>query len=56
MKKAYLGDAVYAHIEREYIVLTTEDGHSTTNTIYLEPEVVTSLLDFIEEVVRERHA
>ena len=45
--KTYLGDAVYAEInEANQIVLTTEDGISTTNTICLEPEVLEALLAF----------
>ena len=31
------------------IKLTTEDGIATTNTIYLEPEVVTALLGLLEK-------
>ena len=38
--KTYLGDAVYVDIGAYGITLTTEDGISATNTIYLEPEVI----------------
>jgi hypothetical protein len=41
--KTYLGDGVYADVEYGMIKLTTEDGISTTNTIYLEPEVINAL-------------
>lgn len=39
----YLGDGVYGDIERGMIRLTTEDGLDATNTIYLEPEVMSVL-------------
>lgn len=45
-KKVYLGDAVYARFDGYAIVLTTEDGLSTTNTIVLEPEVYAYLAEF----------
>jgi len=48
--KTYLGDAVYADIGAYGITLTTEDGISATNTIYLEPEVIASLLKFLEKL------
>ena len=46
--KQYLGDAVYADTENEMIKLTTEDGISVSNTIYLEPEVFAALLRYVE--------
>lgn len=50
--KAYIGDGVYAEItEYDDLVLTTENGISTTNRIVLEPEVFGSLLKYLE---RER--
>jgi Holliday junction resolvase len=48
--KRYLGDGVYAEYDGRMIKLTTEDGISTTNTIYLESEVVQSLMSFLEEL------
>lgn len=46
--KAYLGDAVYADFDDDFddrcrVILTTNDGISDTNTIYLEPEVLDAL-------------
>jgi hypothetical protein len=46
-RKVYLGDAVYAAIDRCDLVLTTEDGIRATNTIVLEPEVLRALLDYV---------
>ena len=46
--KEYLGDGVYADIEDEMIVLTTENGLSVTNTIYLEPTVWLALKEFVQ--------
>ena len=47
--KQYLGDGVYAEVERGMLKLTTENGIATTNTIYLEPEVLASLLRYVSE-------
>jgi len=44
--KTYLGDGVYADVERGMIKLTTEGGMDTDNTIYLEPEVCEKLVEF----------
>jgi len=46
MEKQYLGDGVYAAVEMGMLKLTTEDGVSVQNEIYLEPEVFMSLLCF----------
>lgn len=43
----YLGDAVYAEFDAAIegdVLLTTEGGYGATNTIYLEPRVIDSLL------------
>jgi hypothetical protein len=43
--KTYLGDGVYGEWEDGTMVkLTTEDGISATNTIFLEPEVMEALI------------
>lgn len=47
-KKAYLGDGVYADHDGYHIILTTENGIETTNTIYLDSQVLNSLLKLIE--------
>lgn len=45
--KVYLGDGVYAKRDQcGGIVLTTENGVETTNTIYLEPDVMKSLIQY----------
>ena len=43
IEKVYLGDGVYADFDGYHIVLTTEDGIETTNTIYLEAAVLNAL-------------
>ena len=48
MNKRYLGDAVYVEWNGTHFVLTTENGLETTNTIYLEPEVFTALVQFVD--------
>lgn len=45
--KMYLGDGVYVDVERGMLKLTTENGISTTNTIYLEPEVYEALVQYV---------
>ena len=50
MKKVYLGDAVYAAFDGEYLILTTEDGYRETNTIMLEPEVLCNLQTFVTKL------
>lgn len=52
VEKRYLGDGVYAEIESGMIKLTTEDGVSVTNTIFLEVEVYRALVQYFEEAVR----
>jgi len=48
----YLGDAVYAQFECGDLVLTTgsHQRSDSSNTIYLEPKIVDSLLKYIEHV------
>ena len=48
MTKEYLGDAVYVEQRDGMLKLTTEDGISTTNTIYLEPEVYAALVAYVQ--------
>lgn len=46
--KEYLGDSVYAEInDAGQIVLTTENGMDASNTIYLEPEVMRALIEYV---------
>ena len=46
--KIYLGDGVYASLnDNDQLTLTTENGISATNTIYLEYEVILKLLNFL---------
>lgn len=57
--KRYLGDAVYAESFQTIlgtvgVRLTTENGIRTTNTIVLEPEVLTALNAFVREELKRR--
>lgn len=45
--KRYLGDGVYADYDGFRVVLTTEDGISESNRIYLEPQVWNALRDYV---------
>jgi hypothetical protein len=51
--KRYLGDGVYADVNELGLVLTTENGIETTNTIVLEPEVLAEFLRYVREQVRD---
>jgi len=54
MSEMYLGDTVYARIDEfGSIVLTTDNGIATTNTIVLELEVWRALRDWIITLERE---
>lgn len=46
-QKFYIGDGVYADIERGMLKLTTEDGWETTNTIFIESRVWDALFDYV---------
>lgn len=48
--KQYLGDGVYAQFDGFAVVLTTEDGVRVTNTVVLEPEVYSALVEFVERL------
>lgn len=52
MMKTYLGDAVYAEYDGNSIILTTENGISASNTIYMEPEVLSELEKYVERLRR----
>lgn len=45
-EKTYVGDGVYVEHDGFGLVLTTEDGYSTTNRIVLEPDVLKDLVRF----------
>jgi hypothetical protein len=48
--KVYLGDGVYADFDGFNLVLTTENGISVQNTIYLEPQVFNHLLLYVDRL------
>lgn len=48
MSKSYLGDGAYVDVYGGMLKLTTEDGVSETNTIFLEPQVLKALLQYIK--------
>ncbi len=52
MSRIYLGDQVYAELDLDMIKLFTWDGLRETNIIFLEPEVVENLLQYIK-IVKE---
>lgn len=47
--KVYLGDGVYAEMAQGRLKLTTENGISVQNTVWLEPEVWAALVEFVKE-------
>ena len=46
--KLYIGDGVYLEIESYQIILTTENGRETANLIYLDFEVLRSLIHVLK--------
>jgi len=56
-KKRYLGDGVYSEFDGHQIKLTTSNGYDSydANVIFLEPEVVNNLLDYIKWVTSYRN-
>lgn len=54
MDKDYLGDGVYAeHDGRGMLTVTTEDGISVKDRIFVEPEVLAALIGYAR---RHMHA
>ena len=51
MDKVYLGDGVYCDIECGMFKLTTENGESVDNEIYLELEVAKALVNHINKII-----
>jgi len=47
--KVYLGDSVYAQAVDGMLKLTTENGLGPSNVIFLEPEVLSALYDYLKE-------
>jgi hypothetical protein len=45
--KRYIGDGVYVDFDGFAIVITTENGFETTNSIVLEPDVYEALLEWV---------
>jgi len=53
--KDYLGDGVYINHDNFHTILTTEDGVSVLNTIYLEPGMSKKIMGY-EARMREKYA
>lgn len=50
--KDYLGDAVYAELKMTMVKLTTNNGIGDSNTIFLEPEIVSVLMVFLAKIYK----
>lgn len=50
MEKVYLGDGVYGQFDGDQIILTTENGVVTTNTIVLDAHVTAALIVYIKRL------
>lgn len=53
MDKRYIGDGVYVAYDGHGLILTTEDGVSVTNRIYLEPSVIDAMSQYNRDVAAE---
>lgn len=51
--RVYLGDSVYVDEINGMLCLTTDNGHGPSNTIYLEPEVFDSLMEYVVNLRRD---
>ena len=49
--KDYLGDGVYIDYDGYSIILTTEDGVSVQNRIFMEPQVMQAFQRYIERIL-----
>lgn len=49
-RKQYIGDGVYVDYDGFHLVLTTEDGISVTNTIYLDKVSYRSLILYVQNI------
>jgi len=49
----YLGDSVYVDHVNGMLRLTTDNGHGPTNTIYLDPDVFDSLMEYVVQMRRD---
>ena len=56
MNKAYLGDGVYVSNDGYQLHLTTENGISTTNSIYLDDQVYKALVEYVERLQVEEES
>ncbi len=45
-RKVYLGDGAYAEFQGYEILVTTENGIKTTNTVVLDPAALRTLIEF----------
>jgi hypothetical protein len=54
--KVYLGDSVYVDNDGYYLILTTENGDSPSNVIYLERPVWRSLCEYVERMKQPQGA
>jgi len=53
-RKEYLGDGAYVSFTGYSVVLTTEDGVSTTNRVVLEPQVLEHFEEWLERLRCDR--
>ena len=49
-KARYLGDGLYAKFDGYSVALLAPDPEFPTDSVYLEPEVLSAFLSFIEEL------
>lgn len=49
-EKRYLGDSVYAEIERGMVKIYTDNGFGPINTIFMEPEIIHQLNRYVADM------
>ena len=54
MSTKYLGDGVYVEFDGYHVVLKANSRISPTDTIYLDPSVIDALMDYIDDLIKEK--
>ena len=52
-EKVYLGDGAYIEFDGYAFKLSTSNGIYDTNVIYLEPEVMTKFIDYVDLIKKK---
>lgn len=51
MSRCYLGDSVYVEYDGYDVIICTNNGRGDENTIYLNPDVIKRLLEYLQKYI-----